>query len=152
MTEYTVPTTGHPYDVVAGPDGNMWFTEIGPDNTQYIGWFTPPPASGPGDVKCTKAASNNLAKLTGCMGKCRVKVVGALSSGKLFDELACSANCRAKYDAQAAKLLAKGGCPACLDAQQQAGLADQLTTSLVGTNGSSIAVLLYPPRASSIHS
>src|SRR6185436_11779124 len=38
ITEYPVPTAGSPQDITAGPDGNMWFTEIAGNK---IGRITP---------------------------------------------------------------------------------------------------------------
>ena len=35
-------------------------------------------------------------------------------------------SCRAKYDAGAQKLVAKGSCPACLDGAHQSALADRV--------------------------
>ncbi len=37
ITEFPVPTTGaEPYDITAGPDGNLWFTDIGDDEIGMI--------------------------------------------------------------------------------------------------------------------
>jgi streptogramin lyase len=46
VTEYaTLPAGSKPYSIVLGPDGNMWFTEIGTDK---VGRFAPPVNSGDG--------------------------------------------------------------------------------------------------------
>jgi streptogramin lyase len=46
VTEYaTLPAGSKPYSIVRGPDGNMWFTEIGTDK---VGRFAPPVNSGDG--------------------------------------------------------------------------------------------------------
>ncbi len=37
VTEYPIPTKGTPFDITAGPDGNLWFT----DGTGEIGRITP---------------------------------------------------------------------------------------------------------------
>jgi streptogramin lyase len=38
ITEFTIPTKGTPFDITAGPDGNLWFTE---DIGNKIGRITP---------------------------------------------------------------------------------------------------------------
>jgi len=34
VTEFPIPTRGTPFDITAGPDGNVWFTE---ENVSKIG-------------------------------------------------------------------------------------------------------------------
>ncbi len=79
---------------------------------------------------CEDGVATGLAKFAACVRKCHVKRADAALKGVPFDDDACEAgtgkpvSCRAKYDATSATLVAKGGCPACLDAAAQAALAD----------------------------
>ena len=90
-------------------------------------------------LACEAAAAKNVAKLKTCIDKCHTKAATAAFNAKTFDEEACEKadpkkSCRAKYDATAAKLMAKGTCPACLDATAQSNLADLVTTFLEDNN------------------
>jgi hypothetical protein len=99
--------------------------------------FVPPDAN---TLTCEAGVAKNVAKLKNCIGTCHIKAAAAAFKSKTFDEEACEntdpkKSCRAKYDATAAKLLAKGTCPACLDAAHQTSLADQAETDLDTGNG-----------------
>jgi hypothetical protein len=109
-----------------------------------VGWFTPPTPGGPLSDKCTKSAAANVWKLIACIGKCTSKDVTAEDG--TFDASACAAKCRAKYDASAAKLLAKGGCPPCLSEMEQSSLANQATTSITGMKGRLYCAVDGPSR------
>jgi len=96
---------------------------------------TPTPTGGfaPPDKKtggCEDTASQNLAKLVSCVTTCQVKQANKAVTGKSFDDETCEqgtgkpTSCRAAYDEASASLLAKGACPACLDAAAQGQLAD----------------------------
>src|SRR5262249_36552773 len=95
--------------------------------------FVPPDI---GARKCEDGIAKSLGKLAACARKCRVKQADAALKGDAFDADACEhgsgspASCRAKYDAAAATLRAKGGCPVCLDATTQAVLADDVQSAL----------------------
>jgi len=75
-------------------------------------------------LKCESGVANSISKLEQCINKCQVKAAAAALAGKTFDEEACekspAKSCLAQYNASVAKLV---GCPACLDATQQANLA-----------------------------
>ena len=91
-------------------------------------------------AKCEAGVAKNVSKLKSCIDKCHIKAAAARFNVQTFDEEACETtdpakSCRAKYDAKQAKLLAKGTCPACLDAAHQATLADQAETALDASNG-----------------
>ena len=83
--------------------------------------FVPPDAA---TLKCESGVANSISKLEQCITKCHIKAAAAALAGKTFDDEACekdpAKSCRAQYDASVAKLV---GCPACLDATQQATLA-----------------------------
>ncbi|HEY2385888.1 MAG TPA: esterase-like activity of phytase family protein [Candidatus Binatia bacterium] len=92
--------------------------------------------------KCEDGIAKSLGKLAACARKCRVKQADAALKGGVFDADACEhgggapVSCRAKYDAAAASLRAKGGCPVCLDGAAQAALADGVQSALAEEQGS----------------
>jgi hypothetical protein len=96
----------------------------------------------PPDTKtrtCETGVAKNVRKLKRCIRKCHIKAATKALKGQPFDEEACEEadpvkSCRAKYDKKAARLLA-GDCPSCLDATQQAALADQVEIKLDNGNG-----------------
>jgi len=101
-------------------------TPFGGDDTGFV-----PPDSPKGPItKCELAAASNISKLIGCVIKCHE----ARASGKLADATAeetCEQtdalkSCLAKYNKVMAKILAKGGCPPCLDQEANANLAISL--------------------------
>jgi hypothetical protein len=92
------------------------------------------PASKDG-LKCSDGVGKDLAKLWGAIAKCSTKAADAAFKGKSFDEDTCRSTATGKYDAAAAKLIAKGGCPACLDAGAQSALRDALLTQLDAIDG-----------------
>jgi hypothetical protein len=77
-----------------------------------------------------------------CIDKCHIKAAHAAFKHTSFDVQDCETtnakhSCRAKFNTAAAKLVAKGVCPACLGAVQQAALADQVKAALDTGNGAS---------------
>jgi hypothetical protein len=94
--------------------------------------FVPPSSDG---LKCSDGVGKDLAKLWGAIGKCSTKAADAAFKGKSFDEDTCRSTATGKYDAAAAKLIGKGGCPACLDAGAQSALRDALLTQLDAIDG-----------------
>src|SRR5262249_61120895 len=80
--------------------------------------FVPSPDS-PDSLKCSDGVGKDLAKLWGAIVKCSTKAADSAFKGKAFDETTCRTAASDKYDAAAAKLIEKGGCPACLDAGGQ---------------------------------
>src|SRR5262245_29354501 len=67
-------------------------------------------------LKCAAEAGKDLAKRWGAIVTCGTKGAGSAFKGKAYDETACRTTATDKYDAAAAKLIEKGGCPTCLDA------------------------------------
>jgi len=92
------------------------------------------PSSADG-LKCSDGVGKDLAKLWGAIGKCSTEAADAAFKGKAFDEATCRSTATGKYDAAAAKLIAKGGCPTCLDAGAQSALRDALLTQLDAIDG-----------------
>jgi hypothetical protein len=92
------------------------------------------PSSADG-LKCSDGVGKDLAKLWGAIGKCSTKAADAAFKGKAFDEATCRSTATGKYDAAAAKLIAKGGCPSCLDAGAQLALREALLTQLDAFDG-----------------
>ena len=91
--------------------------------------------------KCEDGVAKAVAKLAACARKCRMKGADAALKGGTFDADACQhgsgspVSCRAKYDAAAASLRAKGGCPPCLDTTAQGDVADLVETALGDEQG-----------------
>jgi hypothetical protein len=90
--------------------------------------------------RCENTVAKHLAKLARCITKCHRKQADFALRGKSFDEEACEEGsgkrgCRAAYDTASRSLIAKGICPACLDAAAQGNLADLMTTFLERNNG-----------------
>src|SRR5262249_12277368 len=92
------------------------------------------PSSADG-LKSSDGVGNDLAKLWRAIGKCSTEAADAAFKGKAFDEATCRSTATGKYDAAAAKLIAKGGCPTCLDAGAQSALRDALLTQLDAIDG-----------------
>lgn len=86
-------------------------------------------------LKCEQAIGKGLAKFGQCLDKCHAKIAAALLAGKAFDESACRAGCRSKYDSGAAKVTLAGACPSCLGATQQSDLADAVEAAHEAGNG-----------------
>ena len=110
-------------------------SSFGGDDTGFV----PPDKN---TAKCEDAVAKNVAKLADCiLKKCHTKQADAALAGKSFDEEACEqgtgkpVSCRAAYDKATPALVAKGTCPACLDATAQSNLADLVTTFLDDNNG-----------------
>lgn len=78
-------------------------------------------------LKCADQAGKSLGKLATLRSKCHAKAAQKGLAGKPFDEAACEATARAKYDASAQKFIDKGICPPCLDQTGQFALADAAT-------------------------
>jgi len=94
--------------------------------------FVPPSSDG---LKCSDGVGKDIAKLWGAISKCSTKAADAAFKGKSFDEATCRSTATGKYDEAAAKLIGKGGCPACLDADAQSALRDALLTQLDAIDG-----------------
>ena len=94
--------------------------------------FVPPSKDG---LKCSDGVGKDVAKLWGAISKCSTKAADAAFKGKSFDETTCRSTATGKYDEAAAKLIGKGGCPACLDAAAQSALRDALLTQLDAIDG-----------------
>jgi len=99
--------------------------------------FVPPDLNA---SKCEAAVATNLKTLRTCIETCHLNAAIKAFKGKPFDEEGCQSadpkkSCRAKFNAKVTKLMLKGICPACLDAAQQATLADQVETGLDSGNG-----------------
>lgn len=80
-------------------------TPFGGDDTGFI----PPDAT---TLKCESTVAKNLSKLGLAISICHFKAADAGVKAKTFDEEACEAAARGKYDQANAKLT---GCPSCLD-------------------------------------
>jgi hypothetical protein len=126
----------YPVDVAAAVDaanGGVYCagtTPLGDDDAGLV----PPDAT---TLKCEGMVGKELAKLQLCLAKCHAKYAKAVLSGLRFDEEACEStepmkSCRAKFNAHRARLAAI--CPPCLDITAQDGLADQVETTVDGTN------------------
>jgi hypothetical protein len=94
--------------------------------------FVPSTSDG---LKCADGVGKDLAKLWGSIVKCSTKAAEAAFKGKAFDEVTCRTAATGKYDDAAAKLIGKGSCPACLDADAQSALRDALLTQLAAIDG-----------------
>src|SRR5262249_8290251 len=92
------------------------------------------PSSADG-LTCSDGVGKDRAKLWGAVGKCSTEAADAAFKGKAFDEATCRSTATGKYDAAAAKLIAQGGCPTCLDAGAQSALRDALLTQLDAIDG-----------------
>ena len=106
------------------------------------GWV---PAT-PDALWCARGVGKNLAKLFGAVMRCHVMMAYSAYAGRAFDEEACEENnpltghgARDRFSAGAAKLLARGGCPPCLDSPHQEALALRAVNELDADNGR-----LYP--------
>src|SRR5262245_22510609 len=86
-------------------------------------------------LKCSDGAGKNVAKLWGAIVKCSTKAADSAFKGKAFDEATCRSTATGKYDDAAAKLIGKGGCPACLDAGAQTAARDALLMQLDAIDG-----------------
>jgi hypothetical protein len=93
------------------------------------------PSPDPDSLKCSDGVGKDLAKLWSARVKCSTKAADSAFKGKAFDETACRTTARGKYDAAAGKLIAKGGCPACLNAGSQSSLGDALLAQLDTIDG-----------------
>ena len=108
-------------------------SNFGGDDTGFV----PPDKN---TAKCEDTVAKNATKLLGCVMKCHTKQADSALAGQSFDEEACEegtgkpVSCRAAYDKATASLIAKGICPACLDATAQSNLADLVTTFLEDNN------------------
>ncbi|MBY0274076.1 hypothetical protein K2Z84_01950 [Candidatus Binatia bacterium] len=88
--------------------------------------------------KCESSVASNVAKYVKCVLKCRQQKADKALAGKDFDEQECRAGvkgCRAAYDKKVATLIAKGDCPACLDAVAQGLLGDDVLGSAIDVKG-----------------
>jgi hypothetical protein len=94
------------------------------------GYVPPDPAS----AKCETAVIETSRRLMAAIMRCHVKLADAARRTKSFDEEGCEVTAEAKYDAAIAKLLAKGGCPACVQANVST-LKRQVETTLDLLNG-----------------
>jgi len=94
--------------------------------------FVPPSSDG---LKCSDGVGKDIAKLWGAISKCSTKAADAAFKGKSYDEATCLSTATGKYDEAAAKLIGKGGCPACLDADAQSALRYALLTQLDAIDG-----------------
>jgi uncharacterized delta-60 repeat protein len=83
--------------------------------------YTPPDTN---SLKCWTKVGATLDKLRQCVITCQIK---AVANSLTFDQLACESACRTSFDTAAAKLIAKGICPACLDTAGQSRLVDKAT-------------------------
>jgi len=86
-------------------------------------------------LKCSDGVGKNVAKLWDAIVKCSTKAADSAFKGKAFDEATCGSTATGKYDDAAAKLIGKGGCPACLDAGAQTAARDALLTQLDAIDG-----------------
>src|SRR5262249_45207534 len=89
--------------------------------------FIPSSADG---LKCADAVGKNAAKLWGAIAKCSSEAADLGFKGKPFDEDSCRSTATGKYGDAVAKLVGKGTCPSCLDANGQGTLRDGLLTQL----------------------
>ena len=106
------------------------------------GWV---PAT-PDALWCARGVAKNIAKLAQAALKCHAKMAYSFYTGRDFDEEACEEfdpltgrGARDRYSRRAAKLIARGGCPPCLDASQQEALALRTMGQIDTDNGR-----LYP--------
>jgi len=110
-------------------------------------------------LKCSDGVGKDLAKLWGAIVKCSTKGADSAFKGKAFDETTCRTTATGKYDAAAAKLIEKGGCPACLDAPAQTALRNALLTQLDTIEGqifvcpasTTTSTTLATPTTTSLH-
>jgi hypothetical protein len=101
------------------------------------------PASDNSDsLKCSDGVGKNVAKLWGAIVKCSTKAADSAFKGKAFDEATCRSTATGKYDDAKAKLIGKGGCPACLDAGAQTAARVALLTQLDAIEGQ---IFVCPP-------
>jgi hypothetical protein len=76
-----------------------------------------------GGLACAGAVAKGLAKLAGAVLTCHRKAAASGLKGGSTDDEPCETTARTKFDAGTTKLVAKGGCPACLDTESQGTLA-----------------------------
>jgi len=95
---------------------------------------------------CERGVAKNLAKLAQAALKCHAKMAYSFYTGRQFDEEACEEfdplthrGARDRYSLGVAKLMARGGCPPCLDGVQQEALALRTVAQMDSDNGR-----LYP--------
>jgi len=95
-----------------------------------------------GGLACANAVAKGLAKLTAAVLSCHRKAAGSGLKGGATDDEPCETTARTKFDAGTTKLVAKGGCPACLAAEPQGTLADAVIAFAEQASGR-----LYPCSA-----
>lgn len=86
-------------------------------------------------LKCELATAKNLRKHGSCLALCRIKAVTAAVRGLTFDAEACAhtdpkTSCQTKFNSAAAKLVAKGTCPACLGSDRQDVLRSEIDSEV----------------------
>jgi cysteine-rich repeat protein len=83
------------------------------------------------EARCEKGASKSIAKLSGALTKCYDKAAGAVVAGKAPEPAMgeCMARARQKYAEATAKLIATGGCPACMDLEHAGTQMETILTS-----------------------
>ncbi len=91
-----------------------------------------------GNLRCGDQVGRLIAKLEGDVVKCHAKAakLGLALADPPFDEEGCEAKAVAKLDRTTARLVARGGCPPCLDATAQHALAVDAVARRDGANGS----------------
>jgi hypothetical protein len=99
------------------------------------------PASKDG-LACADAVAKGLAKLAGSVLTCHRRAAASGLKGGSTDDEPCETSARTKFDAGTTKLITKGGCPACLNAESQGALADKIVAFAEQTSGQ-----LYPCSA-----
>lgn len=87
-------------------------------------------------LTCTKRTGKALDKLASAVARChqRAAAAGFTLSDPPFDEEGCEGAAAGVFDDGAERLLAKGTCPACLDAAALAALRDGLLARLDADN------------------
>ena len=97
------------------------------------GWAPPDVPSGP-TTRCETSVVKNLSRFSDCTSKCHIRL--ALEKFAPGGEESCEGDCLSKYDKQASVILGKpGGCPPCLAASPQVGLAGHVLNQLETANG-----------------
>jgi hypothetical protein len=90
-------------------------------------------------LKCADGVTKGLGKLAGAVLTCHRKMVVSGLKGGPTDDEACETAAQAKFEAVTQKLVANGGCPACLDPGSQNALADAIVAFVEQATGQ-----LYP--------
>jgi len=65
-------------------------------------------------LRCEDGAARNLARLLRALVRCRIQAANATFTGQPFDEIACKAAAKDRFDGAIGKLRL-GLCPPCLD-------------------------------------